>query len=347
MPWSLFLGIHCIKLRSMARRKDQDQLALFAFEPAPEPEKRGVEAAAQTEEVEALGRELPREIHLGGSTWSFPGWAGLVYDRSYPTSRLAREGLAAYARHPLLRSIGVDRTHYAPVEAEELARYREVVPEGFLFLVKAHEACTLARFPDHARYGAQRGQENSLFLDPAYAADQVVAPFVEGIRGAGALLFQFAPQALGSPAAFAGQLHAFLAALPRGPVYAVELRNRELITSDYGDALTAVGACHCHNVHPRMPDIRAQARLAGTERGPMTIIRWLLGAGMTYEEAGRMYAPFNRMAAPDPGNREAVADLARAALDGERPFLCTINNNAEGSAPLSVVELAREIVARG
>jgi uncharacterized protein YecE (DUF72 family) len=331
----------------MARRKDQDQLALFAFEPVPEPEKRGVEAAAQPEEIQALGRELPREIHLGGSTWSFPGWAGLVYDRAYSTSKLAREGLAAYARHPLLRGIGVDRTHYAPVEAGELARYREAVPDGFLFLVKAHEVCTLARFPDHARYGAQRGQENALFLDSTYTADQVVAPFFEGIGGAGALLFQFAPQALGSPAVFAEQLHAFLAALPRGPVYAVELRNRELITAEYGDALAAAGACHCHNVHPRMPDIRAQARLAGTEGGPMTIVRWLLGAGMTYEEAGRMYAPFNRLAAPDPASREAVADLGRAAVAGERPFLCTINNNAEGSAPLSVVELAREIVMGG
>jgi uncharacterized protein YecE (DUF72 family) len=328
----------------MARRKEQDQLALFAFEPASEPDKRGVESAAQPEEVEELGRRLPLEIHLGGSTWSFPGWAGLVYDRSYSTSKLAREGLAAYARHPLLRAIGVDRTHYAPVEAEELARYREVVPDGFLFLVKAHEACTLIRFPDHARYGAQRGLDNPLFLDPLYTADQVVAPFVEGIGGdAGALLFQFAPQSMGSPGQFAERLHAFLAALPRGPVYAVELRNRELITAGYGDALAAVGACHCHNVHPRMPDIRAQGRLAGSERGPMTIVRWLLGTGMTYEEAGRMYAPFNRMAAPDPGSREAVADLARAALAGGRPFLCTINNNAEGSAPLSAVELAREI----
>jgi uncharacterized protein YecE (DUF72 family) len=335
----------------MARRKEHDQLALFAFEPVAEPETRGVGAAVPSEEIEALGRELPAGIHLGGSTWSFPGWAGLVYDRSYPPSKLAREGLAAYARHPLLRSIGVDRTHYSPVAAEELAHYREVVrevvPEGFLFLVKAHEACTLSRFPDHARYGAQRGQENPLFLDPLHAADQVVAPFMEGIGGDGALLFQFAPQSMGSPAQFAERLHAFLAALPRGPVYAVELRNRELITAGYGEALAAVGACHCHNVHPRMPDVRAQGRLAATDRGPVTIVRWLLGAGMTYEEAGRMYAPFNRMAAPDPGNREAVAELARAALAGNRPFLCTINNNAEGSAPLSAVELAREIVARG
>jgi hypothetical protein len=76
----------------------------------------------------------------------------------------------------------------------------------------------------------------------------------------------------------------------------------------------------------------------------MTIIRWLLGAGLTYEEAGRRYAPFNRLAAPDPASRQAVAELARAAIAASRPFLCTINNNAEGSAPLSAVELAREIL---
>ncbi|HEY9421136.1 MAG TPA: DUF72 domain-containing protein [Thermoanaerobaculia bacterium] len=329
----------------MARRKKDDQLALFAYEPEPELDRKGVRPAEQPEEVEDLGRELPKGIHLGGSTWSFPGWAGLVYERTYPSSKLAREGLAAYARHPLFRGVGIDRTHYTPVEAEELAEYRMAVPDEFRFLIKAHEACTLARYPDHARYGVQRGQVNPLFLDPAYAADQVVAPFVDGMgEDAGALLFQFAPQSLGTAAQFAERLQRFLSALPRGPVYAVEVRNRELVTADYGEALASVGACHCNNVHPRMPDIRAQAHLAGSERGPMTIIRWLLGPGMTYEEAGTRYAPFNCMAAPDLANRQAVADLAREALAAGRPFLCTINNNAEGCAPLSVVELAREIV---
>src|SRR6476661_8171741 len=107
----------------MARRKERDQLALFDLGPEPEPERKGVGAALQPEEVEELGRELPRDIHLGGSTWSFPGWAGLVYDRAYSPSKLAREGLAAYALHPLLRGVGIDRTHYQPVEAVELAEY--------------------------------------------------------------------------------------------------------------------------------------------------------------------------------------------------------------------------------
>src|SRR4051794_41935716 len=101
-------------LHAMARRKDQDQLALFAFAPEPPPDRKAVGASQPSEEVEALGRVLPREIHLGGSTWSFPGWAGLVYDRTYPPSNLAREGLAAYPRHPPHRAGGGGPPHPSP-----------------------------------------------------------------------------------------------------------------------------------------------------------------------------------------------------------------------------------------
>jgi len=326
-----------------------------------------VGAAPPSAEVAELAGRLPTGLFLGGSTWSFPGWAGLVYDRAYPAARLARRGLGAYARHPLLRAVGIDRTHYRPLPAGELAGYAAAVPPDFLFLVKAHEVCTLARFPDHARYGAERGRPNPLFLDAAYAAATVVAPYVEGLGAkGGALLFQFAPQELGPPRRFAARLHAFLESLPRGPRYAVELRNRELLTADYAAALAAAGACHCLNVHPRMPDVRVQAHLAGvadspmtattatppmtpirpTTPTPMTIGRWLLGAGAEYEAASRRFAPFNRLAAPDPGARRALAEVAREALAAGRPFLLTVNNNAEGCAPLSILALARELAAR-
>jgi uncharacterized protein YecE (DUF72 family) len=310
------------------------------------PAAAGVRPAAQPPEILDLAARLPPGIHLGGSTWSFPGWAGLVYDRPYPTARLAREGLAAYARHPLLRAVGIDRTHYRPLPAEDLASYAAAVPDDFLFLVKAHEVCTLAQFPDHPRYGAERNQPNPLFLDPAYAAAEVVAPYAAGLeKKGGALLFQFAPQELGPPRRFAARLKAFLTALPQGPQYAVELRNRELLTADYAAALAAAGACHCLNVHPRMPDVRVQSHLAGVATSPMTLGRWLLGTAATYEAASKRFAPFNRLQAPDPTARRALAELAGEALAAGRPFLLTVNNNAEGSAPLSIAALARELLS--
>jgi uncharacterized protein YecE (DUF72 family) len=325
--------------------KREGQLQLFPGL-APEPAKETVGPPDFSEELIELGRTLPEDVYLGGSTWSFPGWRDLVYDAKHSESKLAREGLAAYGQHPLLRCAGIDRTFYMPIEAREFAEYAAQVPDGFRFVVKAHEACTVSRYPDWPRYGAVRGQVNPLFLDPAYAADAVVAPFVEGLGPkAGALLFQFSPQDLGVPERFADELRSFLCALPRGPVYAVEVRNREILTPAYADALAEARAVHCHNVHPRMPDVLAQARLAGTDRPrtPITLVRWLLGPGMTYEDAGRRYSPFSRIQAPDENARRALATLARNALAAGRPFVCTVNNNAEGCAPLSIEALARAI----
>lgn len=336
----------------MARsRRPDSQLALFpGADPAVEAAY-GVNAAEPPADLIDLGRRLHPEVRMGPSTWSFPGWAGIVYDKEYPTQRLAREGLPAVARHPLLRAAGIDRTYYAPVPPAELAVYAEQVPRSFRFLVKAHELCTHAHFPDQPRYGAQRGLGNPLFLDAAYAAEQVVAPTREGLGGTlGAILFQFAPQDLGVPRRFAEELHAFLSALPRDVLYAVELRNRELLTPDYAGALAAItamggaGAVHCANAYPRMPDVATQLQKAHpTWDFPALVVRWLLGQGDRYEEAGRRFAPFDRLQAEDPPVRRTLANLARNAVRRGRSVLITVNNNAEGSAPLSIARLAAEI----
>ncbi|HYO65826.1 MAG TPA: DUF72 domain-containing protein, partial [Archangium sp.] len=163
--------------------RDSSQLDLFTGAPSPTPprgRRRGHEEpvgpAEQPEEVRALGEHLPPGLFLGTSSWTFPGWTGpgLVYDREVTPARLSREGLAAYARHPVLRTVGVDRTFYAPIPASAFAGYAAQVPPGFRFLVKAHEACTLSRWPVHVRYGDLRGQPNDRFLDAAYAQHPVL-----------------------------------------------------------------------------------------------------------------------------------------------------------------------------
>ena len=62
--------------------KKEDQLQLFPGM-APEPVKEGVGPPDFSEELIELGRSLPEDVYLGGSTWSFPGWRDLVYDGKY------------------------------------------------------------------------------------------------------------------------------------------------------------------------------------------------------------------------------------------------------------------------
>lgn len=317
------------------------QLDLFG---APPP-KNEVKPAPVPAEIKSIAARMPAHIRLGTSSWSFPGWAGIVYDGVVPQARLARAGLAAYARHPLLRSVSIDRTFYGPIEAADFAAYAAAVPDDFRFLVKGHELCTIGRFPSHPRYGAQGGQRNALFLDAGYAADNVVAPAVEGLgEKLGPLLFQFPPQdiaAIGGADRFAIRIGEFLRGLPRGPLYAVEIRNAELLRPRYLDALAEAGAHHCVNAHPSMPDVDAQARLALQANPKALVVRWMLHRGFVYEQARERYAPFDRIVDEDAASREGIA---RACLAARVPAFVLINNKAEGSAPRSAFRLAARIV---
>jgi uncharacterized protein YecE (DUF72 family) len=326
------------------------QLPLFDPGPGPAPPPRGpwVRPAPVHDELHELARRLPERVCLGTSSWSFPGWEGLVYERVYPQTTLAREGLGAYAHQPLLRAVGLDRSFYGPVDRAALADYAAVVPEGFRFLAKAHELCTLARFPNHRRHGERRGRDNPQWLDVAYACEHVVQPFVEGLGAkAGVLLFQFSPQDeewLGGRHGFPERLHRFLAALPVGPCYAVELRNHKLLTPAYVAALRDANALHCVSVHPRMPDVRTQARQVGVLDGPALVVRWMLTPRLSYELARRYYHPFDTLVDPDPIARAGIAWLVREMSARGRPSLVIVNNKAEGCAPRSIEALARAIV---
>lgn len=339
--------------------RDSSQLDLFTGAPSPTPprgrrrgEEEPVGPAEQPEEVMSLGERLPPVLYLGTSSWTFPGWKGrgLVYDREATPARLSREGLAAYARHPILRTVGVDRTFYAPIPAATFAEYAAQVPPGFRFLVKAHEACTLSRWPVHPRYGGLRGQPNERFLDVAYARDLVVAPFVEGLgEKAGPLVFQLPPQDpqdLDGAGPFAERLHAFLTALPRGPLYAVELRNESLLTEALAQALEDAGVCPVLAAWKNMPPVERQAVRLRALRAPALVVRWMLPPHLDYEEARARYFPFDKLVDEDVRTREAIAHVSAAALRAGRPVFVTLNNKAEGSAPLSAVLLARSVMSR-
>lgn len=324
------------------KRESEEQGRLFALEP------RHVPAAPERAEHRELARKLPPGLRLGTMSWSFEGWRGLVYGADASPKLLAEGGLAAYAQHPLLGAVEINRSFYEPLPARHFQALAAQVPERFRFLVKAHEQCTLVRFPSHARYGKRQGDANERYLDAGYAANAVVAPAVEGLGDKlGALLFQFPPQHAGEPSEFAERLHRFLTALPRGVPYAVELRTPELLTERYARALESAGALHAHNVWGAMPSVLLQARLIPPAARRPLIVRWLMRRGDDYEGARSRFLPFKQLAEPDLPNRDAIATLVAKALAREVPAFVLINNKAEGCAPESAFELARAVAARG
>jgi uncharacterized protein YecE (DUF72 family) len=319
------------------------QLGLFGRD-ALAPPAASVGPAPTSDRVLDVAARLPANVRLGTSSWSFPGWEGLVYDRPASQDALAREGLAPYAAHPLLRTVGVDRTFYRPLDAEQLRSYADAVPDGFRFLVKADRLLTSPLDPQSPGVRTR----NPRFFDASYAADAVVAPTVEGLREKlGVLLFQLPPippKLVGGRDRFLERLQRFLGGLPTGPRYAVELRTPAFLTESYPDVLDSVGASHCFNVHPSMAPLERQLAVVQPFYQPVLVVRWMLHCGLRYAAARARYEPFDRLVDEDPATRHRIATTVLDVALAERPAFVIANNKAEGSAPLTLLRLAEAIV---
>ena len=115
-------------------------------------------------------------------------------------------------------------------------RYANQVPDDFSFVVKAPALVCDAVMRDEDGRGKVA---NPHFLDAAIATREFVVPCLEGLGAkAGPLVFQVSPLPRGlvtEAATLIERLAAFFAALPRElgkhrPLYALELRNAELLT---------------------------------------------------------------------------------------------------------------------
>ena len=70
------------------------QLTLFDEAPVPGPDQAHAAALQRVhDEARQIAARLPPHVHFGTSSWSFPGWRGIVYSSTRTQTALAREGL--------------------------------------------------------------------------------------------------------------------------------------------------------------------------------------------------------------------------------------------------------------
>jgi uncharacterized protein YecE (DUF72 family) len=310
-----------------------DQLSLFSS---------GIDLEQRFEELRGIAAALPPELRLGTSSWTFPGWVGLVYGRKFAAAELTRTGLRDYARHPLFRTVGIDRGYYAPIPETDLRDYAEQLPAGFPCCAKAPAGVTSFVLPESSK-------RNPDFLSPERFSSEMLEPFERVFQAhAGPFIVQLSPLPRGSeisPEEFLERLDNFLEGLPAHFRYAVELRDHMLLSPAYGRVLALHRAAHVYNSWTAMPRPGMQARTIPPDAFPFTVIRLLLRQGRTYMGERERFAPFNRIVEADPELRKEVESMIRASLAQGRETFVLVNNKAEGSAPLTVEEIARALAS--
>jgi uncharacterized protein YecE (DUF72 family) len=161
----------------------------------------------------------PAPIHIGTSGWHYGHWRGPFYP-----DELGAEGFLAYYAERF-HTVEINNSFYQLPSESTLGKWRDAVPQGFLFAVKG------SRFITHMKK----------LKDPARS----LAPFLERVavlgEKLGPILFQLPPRWRFNAARLAG----FLSALPGAYRYTLELRDQSWINDDALDLLARHGAAFC------------------------------------------------------------------------------------------------------
>ncbi len=292
----------------------------------------------------ALARLAAQNICLGISSWKYEGWLGQIYTRERYVRRRAfsqkyfqETCLAEYAEtFPIVCG---DFSFYQFPSEDYWRRLLGSAPRSLLYAFKVPEQITVKTYPTHARYGARAGLENPSFLDAGLFQDaflRALAPYRNQIA---VLIFEFgtfSQKAYPEAGLFLADLEKFLAALPAGWRYAVEIRNPEYLGAEYFGCLRSRGVAHVLNAWTRMPEVGTQLRIPGAFTASFSVCRALLRRGRSYEQAVDLFSPYQEIKDPHPAGRQALRDLIAHARDrGEAAFIF-VNNRFEGSAPLTI-----------
>ena len=246
-----------------------------------------------------------------------------------------------------MRTVGIDRSYYAPIPEDDLQLYAGQLPLDFRCAMKVWQRVSTPIFPRHPRYGADAGRRNPDFLNAALFSEEVFGPVSRAfspVMGTWILEIPPTPTPL-DPAWFAKKLGTFLRAVPSVFPFSIEVRDRRLLTDSYVRMLREHDASHVFNYWSRMPSIADQLCIPGLLDGPVCVARLLLPPGAKYADLKDAYAPFDRIVEPQPAMRADVQRLAEAAFERDVETYVLVNNKAEGSSPLTVQALA-ELLAR-
>ncbi len=135
-------------------------------------------------------------VYIGTSSWKYPGWCGMLYDRAryeyrgkFAETRFKRDCLAEYAE--VFKTVCVDAAYYTFPSQQYLEGMVTQTPDDFLFGLKVTDAITIKKFPKLDRFGEQAGKPNENFLNAELFAKAFFNP-CEAVRSnIGLLMFEF------------------------------------------------------------------------------------------------------------------------------------------------------------
>ncbi len=199
---------------------------------------------------------LPAGLRVGTSSWSTASWRGVFY------SDKCRAGnyISEYSR--VFDTVEIDSTFYGTPRPATVQGWKEKTPDGFLFAAKAPRVIT------HEKVLVDCEDEVRAFLRVMDLLEDRLGP----------ILFQFPyfnRKAFPNADGFIERLKRFVASLPEGRRYAVEVRNKGWVTERLLGPLRERGIAFCLIDHPWMTRVDEIHRRVNPVTADFSYIRFI------------------------------------------------------------------------
>jgi uncharacterized protein YecE (DUF72 family) len=200
--------------------------------------------------------DSPAKIYLGTSSFTAPGWVGSFY----PSGTRPADRLSFYAEN--FDTLEIDSTFYACPSPQTVEGWARKTPPGFVFSVKLPKLIT------HDRILTGCAAELDQLVGTMSALEEKLGPIV--------LQFPFFDRGIfKTQNEFLDRLLPFLKTLPPDRKFAVEIRNREWLDSQFAAVLRDFGVALVLQDLYRMPLPGELSRNFDPITANWTYIRWL------------------------------------------------------------------------
>jgi len=264
---------------------------------------------------------MPAEssLRLGTSAFTADGWAGTFY----PKNLKPADYLTYYAQH--FDCVEVDSTFYRAPALTTVQGWYAKTPPGFLFAAKVPQSIT------HEKVLVDCMDEMSNFLKTMAALGEKLGP----------LLFQFPffdRAKFKSGGEFIAHLRGFLATLPTGYSFAVEIRNKSWMDARLAESLRERGVALALVDRAWMPRPRELFEKFDPITADFTYIRWL-GDRKAIEERTKTW---DRAIVDRREELQEWAEVCERVVKRRIQIFAFANNHYTGHAP-ATVEMFRDI----
>lgn len=283
---------------------------------------------------------MKSELNIGTCSWKFPAWEGLVYtkakDINYLEEYSARfDCVEVDQRYWSL--FGIDKV--ALPRPETVKEYAESVPKNFRFGVKLPDALTLT----HLR---RKDKSETMQSNPHFLSTNLLNTFLETLEpihgNLGPLMLQFGylnREMVPAPKEFRKQLDSFLDKLPKGFLWAVELRNPNWLNERYFQYLKDRGIAHVWEQGHHMPSVAELYPRFADLLTDDCVIR-MHGPDWKGMEK-RQDKDWSKITEPRDKDVNAVAKILKDMIGRKKKVWAFVNNHFEGCAPKSVERIKK------